>query len=231
MSYKIKTKKSLVQWCDEQVAAGKEIGIGWEGGGDSGWCYFMIDGKQVSDGQTTEEMEQLLDLMDDELDYGSWAGEFSAAGEAIYSSEEKAFVGIDNYGEDDTEYWECSIPIRIPKYLWFDSVEYNFEDDEVRAQFAFKIRNGFLIEEHEKVATEIESYLEEKVNAEVNLFIAKSDAEFRSIWQNDTINRDQFTEDGDFLVYTLEELSMGTTTSEEKDIYLQLEIDDDHDAE
>lgn len=231
MAQKLITTKSLVQWCDEQVAAGKEIGIGWEGGGDSGWVYFMIDGRQVDGSQTTDEMDQLVDMMDDQLEYGSWAGEFSASGEAIYSPKEKAFIGIDNYGEDDTEYWECDIPLRIPKHLWFDSIEYNLEDDEVNAQFAFIVRNGFLTEEHQKFVTEMESYLEEKVNAEVSRFIAKSDAEFRSIWQNDRIDRDQFTEEGDYLVYTIAELSMGTTTSDEKDIYLQLEIDDDHDAE
>lgn len=230
-NFTIKTKKSLLEWCDQQVAAGKEIGIGWEGGGDSGWCYFMIDGNQVNDGQTTEEMEQLIDLMNDELDYGSWAGEFNAAGEAIYSPEEKAFVGTDYYSEDDTEYWQCKIPIRIPKHLWFDSIEYQFEDEDANASFVFFVRNGFLTEEHQKFTSEIESYLKKKVNHEINLFIQKSNREYRSMWQNDKIDRNQFTVEGDHLVYLLEELSIGTTNSEDKDIYLQLESIDDYEEE
>jgi len=230
MSYSIKTEKSLVQWCDEQVAAGKELSIGWDGGGDSGWTYFMIDGNQISDGKETEEMEQLLILMDDELDYGSWAGEFSANGTAVYSSEEKAFIGTDTYDEDDLDYWECDIPIRIPKHLWFDSIEYNIQsDDESNVEFAFIIRNGFLTEEHDKITSEMQFYLQDRIKQEIDLFIQKSSENFRSLWQNDRINRDQFTEEGDFLVSNLGELSMGTTTSDDKDIYLKLESTDDND--
>lgn len=227
MSQKLMTKKSLVQWCDEQVAQGKEIGIGWEGGGDSGWCYFMIDGSQVNNTEYTTEMEQLIDMMDDELDYGSWAGEFSANGEAIYSPEKKAFVGIDYYSEDETIQRNCDIPIRIPKHLWFDSIEYNIQDEEANTEFAFVIRNGFLTEEHEALTSHLEQYLQTRVQEEIDSFIHDSHREYRSMWQNDRINRNDFEEQGDDLVYVIGELGIGTMDSSDKDVYLELTTEED----
>ena len=55
--------------------------------------------------------------MDNELDYGSWAGDFSANGEAVYDSKEKAFVGTDYYSETESVPVKVSIPINIPKDL------------------------------------------------------------------------------------------------------------------
>lgn len=228
MAQKLMTKKSLVQWCDEQVAQGKNIGIGWEGGGDSGWCYFTIDGRQVENTKQTPEMEELVDLMYDHLDYGSWAGEFNATGEAEYDPKQKAFVGTDYYSEDDTHYQECEIPIRVPKHLWFDSLEYNMESEEIDVQVAFIIRNGFLTQEHHDAADYIAESIAIDANEVVNKYTSQDNAqEYRSVWQNDRIQRSAFQEDGDFLVYTIEELNIGIEDSNEKLIYLELETEDD----
>mgnify|MGYP003335272251 CR=1 FL=1 len=40
-------KLSLIDWCDQQVADGHDLKLHWEGGGDSGWCYFTIDGENA----------------------------------------------------------------------------------------------------------------------------------------------------------------------------------------
>ena len=78
----MKNKKlSVKEWCDQQVAEGKELTLRWEGGGDSGWVYFELDGSQVEN----EYTEKLVDYCYDVLDYGSWAGEFDATGEATYN--------------------------------------------------------------------------------------------------------------------------------------------------
>lgn len=224
MAQKLQTELSLIEWCDQQVEEGKELAMGWEGGGDSGWCWFEIDGQQIPDSRQHDHIERLLNAMYDQLNYGSWAGEFSANGRAIYDPTEKAFVGTDHYSEDDTVYYECNIPIRIPKKLWFDRMEINIEDDEIIVDAAFTVRNGFLTEEHEEFLEEFKQSFENEVEKVVAEFRSKEDStEFRSIWQNWDLERNEFREEGEFLVYDVPELNIGTYDSEEKDIYLELE--------
>jgi hypothetical protein len=223
MSQKIVATSDLIKWCDEQVAQGKKLSMAWEGGGDSGWVYFKIDEEQVSDSAETDEISQLTDLMYDQLDYGSWAGEFSASGEAIYNSEEKAFVGTDYYSEDETYPYECSLQIRVPKRLWFDSIEYNFEQEDPVIDIAFIVRNGFLTDEHTQVAEQVKVSLNDQVQKAINDYSSLPESTpYENIWQNDRINRSEFVEDGDYLVATIDELSIGTRSETEKDIYLEL---------
>ena len=148
MAQTLTVDQSLIKWCDKQVAEGKKLEICWEGGGDSGWVYFQIDGKNVGE-VNIPEISTLVDRMYDELDYGSWAGEFSANGSAEYNPELKAFIGIDNYSESETSDFKKDIEIIIPKSLWFDAVRYSIEDSDpdeqdVQTDFQFQIRNGFL---------------------------------------------------------------------------------------
>jgi len=104
-------KKSIVQWCKEQYEQGNELALVWDGGGDSGWCYFEMDGDTVEN----EYTEALVDHMYDTLNYGSWAGEFQANGRAIYDPETNSFEGTDYYGEDGNDVLEVDWTIRVPK--------------------------------------------------------------------------------------------------------------------
>lgn len=227
MAQVLLTEKALLKWCNDQVADGRTLSMGWEGGGDSGWCWFELDGKKLNEGEYPEA-DQLVELMYDHLDYGSWAGEFSTTGEAEFDPKQNAFVGTDYYSEDDTHYQECNIQIRIPKHLWFDSVEYNMEDEEVTTNFAFIIRNGFLTQEHWDTADYIAESLTIDANEVINKYSSSDNAkEYRSVWQNDRIQRSAFTEDGDYLVYTIEELSIGVYDSDDKLVYLELQSEDD----
>lgn len=228
MAQKLKTKLSLIEWCDQQVAEGKELSIHWEGGGDSGWVYFQIDGKQIADSEENSQIRELIDLMYDTLDYGSWAGEFTADGQAVYNPTEKAFVGTDYYGEDETDYHTCEIKISIPKDLWFDAVEYNIEGEEAVVEIAFIIRNGFLTDKHEAEAKRIMEELSDAVDAEISKYTSNPDSmDYQNVWQNIRIQRSEFIEEGDMLVYTIEELNMGVRTTEEKDVYLKLTTEED----
>jgi hypothetical protein len=118
---------------------------------------------------------------------------------------------------------ECDIKITIPKSLWFDAIEYNIEQEEPIVDVAFIIRNGFLIDRHTEVANEIKETLDDQVEEAIASYKKLLDAtEYRNVWQNERINRTDFKEEGDNLVYTIEELSIGTCTTGEKDIYLKL---------
>jgi hypothetical protein len=226
MAQKLLTTSDLIEWCDEQIAKGHTLSMGWEGGGDSGWVFFKIDDEQVA--TESSEMELLIDMMYDQLDYGSWAGEFSAQGEAFYDPKQKAFVGTDYYGEDGTVHQECCINIVVPKSLWFDAVEYNMEGEDPHIDFAFVLRNGFLTEAHEKASKQVVEDLDDAVEQEIRKYTSQDfHEEYRSIWQSDRIQRSDFREVGDNLVFTIEEIGIGVSQVEDKDVFLELITEDD----
>ena len=166
--------------------------------------------------------------MYDQLDYGSWAGEFSANGYAIYSTEEKAFVGIDTYSEDDTYCFPHPMKITVPKSLWFDSLEYNFEGENPVVSVVFTIRNGFLTDLHTKVASQIEENLEKQIEEGIEAYNNMEDAtEYHNIWQNNGFTRSEFIEEGDNLVAIIKNLNIGTSRSEEKYVCLELITQED----
>jgi hypothetical protein len=213
----------IINYLDTLVSEGNKISIGWDGGGDSGWCWFAINDKQVSESSENNYIRTLLDYMYSELDYGSWAGEFHASGEAIYSVEEKAFVGIDHYSEDSNVDCPCSIKICIPKDLWFDSIEINIEDDDPIVNAAFHIRNGFLSKEHTEFISKFVVNLKEKVEVIINEYTSNPENdEYRSIFENFTIDHNEFEEQGDFLVFELDNLSIGTYQNFPKTICLNV---------
>lgn len=165
---KIISATEIIDWCDKQVAEGKEITLCWEGGGDSGWVYFEVDGVQA-DG---EEIEALVDMMYNELDYGSWAGEFSANGRADYDPATKCFEGVDYYSEDDwtDTTFEEPFTFYIPGTYGFDSIEYNIEgnfEDDFRVEVTFNIVNGFITPELRELEDEMSKAIKEKLTEEL----------------------------------------------------------------
>jgi hypothetical protein len=168
---KIISATEIINWCDKQVAEGKEITLCWEGGGDSGWVYFKIDGVQAEG----EEIEALVDMMYNELDYGSWAGEFSANGTADYDPTTKCFEGVDYYSEDDwtDTTFEEPFAFYIPSTYGFDSIEYNIEgsfEDDFRVEITFNIVNGFITPELRELEDEISKAVKEKIISELSEF-------------------------------------------------------------
>ena len=139
--------EDVIKWCDEQSQDGKEVAICWEGGGDSGWVYIEVDG---GDNTSSEESDWLVERMCSILDYGSWAGEFSASGRAEYNSETKMFEGEDVYTEDTTETLELkledAIVVKIPKRFYFEELEIQIENilDGGPVAIVPKVKNGFL---------------------------------------------------------------------------------------
>lgn len=217
-------KQSLIEYLDALVAEGKEIKMAWEGGGDSGWCWFEIDGQQVSDAAQDSHIRSLLDYMYDELDYGSWAGEFSANGYAVYDPEQKAFVGTDYYSEDDTVSYDCDIIIRIPKSLWFDRFELQIEDEDATVDSVFHVRNGFLTPEHDEFIEQFNEQFHKQVWAVIEKFMNdENQNEYRSMWEQYDLERSEFTEEGDYLIYHLENIGIGSTSTDDKHIFLELE--------
>ena len=186
--------------------------------GDSGWVYFEVDGEQ----EDNEYTRTLIDHCYDQLDYGSWAGEFSASGEAIYDAKENAFVGTDYYSEDVTEDITVNHKIVIPKKLWFDQLQINIEEEN-SANVQLTLKNGFLIPEHQENSDRITEELNTMVSKTLSDFENETGQDTRATWFDVTYQRSEFTEDGDNLVVVIETYPIGTYDTDEKDIILPLE--------
>jgi hypothetical protein len=189
--------------------------------GDSGWVHFQIDGIEVENRYTA----YLIDSMYDELDYGSWAGEFTAEGEAVYNKENQSFEGVDYYSEDETMHQECNIVIQVPKKLWYDSFNIEIagdEEDNLKVETSFNIKNGFLSNDHINFQQQLDTKLEDQINAVINNFIQTSGKDYRGIWQDLTFELKDGVINGDFVEYTIDELGIGTRSTDEKDIYLEI---------
>lgn len=217
--------KDVITWLDKLSDEGKNIQICWEGGGDSGWVYFQIDGEQVADNPM---IDLLIDRMYDVLDYGSWAGEYSANGCAEYSSTEKAFQGTDYYSEDETMPFECQFKIEIPKILGFEELRIGIDGDyhdEFNIEAFYDIKNGFISEQHEVFTKHLESSLEKTMNDSLNTGDYESD-DLR--YWNTTIVVTQedlkpHPKNPELLVFENETVEISVTSTDEKDIYLDLD--------
>ena len=215
-------KLSVAEWCDQQVKDGKELMLKWEGGGDSGWVYFEIDGEQVEN----EYTESLVSHCYDTLDYGSWAGEFDANGEAVYDPDQKAFVGTDYYTETDVEERDPGIVLSVPKDLWFDGlsveveeVEYEVSDHNVDVKLL--VQNGIVIDKHDEVAEQLKKQIVEQLNAD---FIPKIGDE-SAVFADATFLAADFETDrktGNKTV-KLDRVNVRFRESEDKDIFIETE--------
>jgi hypothetical protein len=214
---KIKSEKSVLEWCRQQVIDGRELKLCWEGGGDSGWTYFQIDGQTVENTFT----EKLTDMMYAELDYGSWAGEFSAQGEAIFDAYTEAFVGTDYYSETTNISIEADIKVSIPKEIWFDRIRINVDvqEDENNVEVSFIVLNGFVTPQHTVLEESLKTYILDEV---IDTIDSKNLNNFRSAWDNIIINHSEFTENGDSITYTIDKLSISVEEQTDKSIYLSI---------
>ena len=215
-------KKSIVQWCKDQTAQGNELKIVWEGGGDSGWVHFEDDAGDVDNDYT----RTLVNEMENTLDYGSWAGEFSSNGTAIYNPDTNSFEGTDYYGEDTSEIIDCDILVQIPKKLWFETLRiececYNEDNTEVSVRFI--IKNGFLTQEHIDFCSNLEETLKDKFNSIFDNYNSVDGYEFKNCTDEWVINKSDTKEEGDMLVFTMNKIDLGVMGGDEKTIVLELD--------
>jgi hypothetical protein len=219
MSEKEITIKEILDWCLKKTEEGSTVVLMWDGGGDSGWVHLEVDGEDSTD----VEAEALVDMMYDKLDYGSWAGEFSASGEAPFDPDTKMFQGTDYYTETDSTNAECKIEIRIPKYIHFDDLEIHTEDENCSISVNFGIRNGF---EHPEAAA-LEAKLADELRDQF-IKAAEDDVEdtdeIDGFWETYSLFRESdFTEDGDDLVHTMDHITYSKRYTTENYVEINLE--------
>lgn len=216
------TIEDIIKWCDEQTEQGLDLKLCWEGGGDSGWCWFELDGKQCSQ----PEAEWLIEKMYDVLDYGTWAGEFSTNGEAEYNPETKEFDGTDYYSIEDTFIHKCKKPfaIKIPKTIYFDILYMECEGEDYEFNINASVTNGFFTKEAETYFNKLESELNtwsSDVIAEIVQDL-DDDSEVTGAYQHYDLERTDFEEEGDFLVYTFDKFEYRAYQSEPNGVNINL---------
>ena len=216
------TIQDVIKWCDEQTEQGFELKICWEGGGDSGWCWFELDGEQCSQ----PEAEWLIEKMYDVLDYGTWAGEFSTNGEAEYNPETKEFDGTDYYSTEDTFIHECKKPfaIKIPKTIYFDILHMECEGEEYEFNINASVTNGFFTKEAETYFNKLESELNTWSSDVITEIVQDldDDSELTGAYQEYDLEKTDFKEEGDFLVYTFDKFEYRAYQSEPNGVNINL---------
>jgi hypothetical protein len=214
--------KSILQWCKDLHEAGNELVMKWEGGGDSGWVYFEIDGESADN----EYTRALVDRMDNTLDYGSWAGEFSASGSATYDPETNSFTGIDFYGEDDGDVMDAAFHIHVPKKLWFDTLHVEVEcnyDEGAQMSVRLLLKNGFLTNEHKEFCSNLENTLEPEFNSLFESYGSKNGYQFRGCTDSWVLERSEAIERDDMLVFKITKVDIQINTNEERNVVLELD--------
>jgi len=215
-------KKSILNWLKELDENGNELAICWEGGGDSGWVYFEVDGER----EESEYAEALVDYMNEELNYGSWAGEFSANGKAIYDHKTRTFEGTDYYGEDGNDVLDVDFRIKVPKKLWFDTLHVEVDacyDEAPAVSVQFLVKNGFLTHEHTNICSNLEEVLKDDFTSLFDNYESTDSHEFRGCNDSWILERSGAIEDEDDLIFIISKVDVQTIDREDRTVVLELD--------
>lgn len=211
------TKEDLIKYCDSLAEKEGDVHMEWDGGNDEGHVTLVAGGENV----IGDEADLLTTVMHRALDYGSFAGSFYCWGNARYSTKTKCFKGMDNYEEEESDDTESNIVISVPKNIWFDSLSYEVDsDDSVNVQLL--VTNGFKTVEHDKVEADLIKQLEEDFGTHILQTNDKTGIVYQQDYNEDTIFRTQFEEEGDFLVYKISQVSLRKTSQEDKSVVVNL---------
>lgn len=219
---------SLRQQLDALAAQGKEIKVTWEGGNDSGGYSLFIDGVEVNYGD--EAYDEIVDPISDNVDYGSWAGDFSADGSVVYDSEQGGFVGEGRDTESQTcELDDIDIEIRVPKALNFDSIEIATEGtyflEELNVRCGFVMANGPVFPEHLETQNVMETYVRDSIDDILTTHKECKDEEIGWVYNEWTLRRESLGEDGDYLVGNINSIDFSLNNTIHKSYYIPINED------
>lgn len=159
---KITTNKQLKKYLDQF----NEVEGSWDGGNDSGSWQIRADGEEINN------YESYLDtLINNELNYGSWAGNFNSTGTITYDKTTGIikFEG-DEYDSENKELLRCiDITLKIPKEVstTMDSISIEMSNDNNISVY-INVETGAILPIHQKLADKLEEYLVKKTENECN---------------------------------------------------------------
>lgn len=142
--------KILDKYCQDNNITEIKIGL-FSGGNDSGGCSFLTGLEEIED--------DLSNICENQLNYGSWAGNFDSSGDIWYNSETKTITiaGEELDYENVTYVKTKDIPVNFEKFN-FDSLQFYINGKHI--VISYNITSGF-------ITKEMENYLE-KIKEEVN---------------------------------------------------------------
>ena len=219
---------SLRQQLDALAAEGKEIKVTWEGGNDAGGYDLYIDGVRMD--YYEDQYDAIVNPISNRIDYGSWAGDFSADGEVIYDPALGEFVGSGK--ETETEPFELddiSIEIRVPKALNFDRIEIATEGTycwgELLVRCGFVITNGPVFPDHTEIEDAMSIHVHDLIDTILSTHKDAKNEEIGWVYNEWSIPRESLREDGDDLVTTLTNLDFSFNKTVEK--FFNIPINED----
>lgn len=232
------TRAELLAWCREKHAQGHTLELCWDGGNDNGWCWLEINESQKLAPEDEPYANALTDLMDDELDYGSWAGDFSANGRAPFYPEEGCFQGTDYYSESSEDSVEIEKSLLIPAELPFESVTIQIDSEgsvlKDSVSVVFHLQNGFFTPDHKKVVRKLKNRVADLVDTAVEEAIENDalEGDYTRCWNQLRFEASEMTptSSGKSLKLFLDSVDVNVQKEFPKDIYLDLsEVEEDED--
>lgn len=205
---------AIQAYCHEITKGGKTLEVTWEGGSDSGWFGLLLDGEQPI--ELNEMQRAILGLVENHLQYGSFAGDFSTDGRVAYSPEEKCFIGEDNFGGGESDSKACEIEILIPGNMIFDSLEFNiYSDDGIHCSMLLRLKNGPSPMGFQDIQSAIENHICQTIQA-----IVDDIEDFNGMSDQIIVNRSQVKSVGEMLSYTITELNYWISISETSEVLI-----------
>jgi len=208
--------EELIAWCDKKAEKGHSLFIKWGGGGGDADIDFLIDEKECK----APQAKKLIDLMNEELGYGWWNGNGINSGEVKYNPKSHLFKGensvidFDFPEEIDLVF---NFQLKIPKSYIFNEVCITFDNEEITLSLS---SDSDEIIEEDKVLQKIKKELEVVILKEINNRFP--DFYCLDNYEVDPIYRDQFKEEGDNLVYNIEEIPLSIIKYISEEISLDL---------
>lgn len=213
--------------------AGHKIELEWNGGGDSGEVWININEKRIdipwdSSKQNFQEKihYHVIDSMYDHLDYGSWAGEFSASGTAefVHDGDFIGFRGTDYYSEEEGHTGVINLEIRIPaawlteemKTVWVDISDGYDGSPPMVTLYATEKESGKHVEFPAEFSKNVEA-LENEISELINNKMTEWNA--TNVYETENMNIEDLTKD---LVITLETINYYTMEDSEK--YVEIDL-------
>lgn len=142
---------------------GKRVSMRWDGGGDSGWGEFLIEGDEISE---TDVSEKLVEKLLDHMGYESFNGDPQVSGEIYYHESTESFTGDATESYDEWETVKVDLLITVPDHIWFDRVviAVSFDDVSVRLE----VTHGPISQDHSdmehNLVNSVKAQLEDKLD-------------------------------------------------------------------
>lgn len=208
----------MQQHCDKLVEGGHELTITWEGGGDNGWFTMLLDSKEM---EAMEEIDrEIVYFVENQMGYGSFAGDFYTDGKLVYDPVIKAFIGTDNYSETESVVAKCRIELVVPEEIWFDRIDVLIDDGHsghhASVGLTLTVKNGPLPPGMHEWISRKELELSEKFE---DVILGLED--YAGVYSELAVDRRDFTACKKGMRFLFEEMDYSQNNEEEREVYIR----------